>query len=151
MTYWSIILTWVMLQLHMKLAESGENIRELDLLLVYWYSTNITWCGTEWRESYAENKKIPSNDNRKPAKIYSMQIYYTEADQNTYPFRPKAGLRSCTNVVDGDDVADLKVVKWKKTAPSTNTMVPRGSTHVWCGWRPRGSRSSRAAEAVEWI
>ena len=62
-----------------------------------------------------------------------MQIYYTEVDRNTYPFRPKAGLRSRTNIVDEDDVADLKVAEWKKTATSTNTMVPRGSAHVRCG------------------
>ena len=55
------------------------------------------------------NKPV-KNDNSKQAKIYSMQIYYTEGDQNTYPCRLQAGLRSRTNIIDGDDKADLRVV-----------------------------------------
>ena len=46
-----------------------------------------------------------------------MQIHYTVTGRNTYPCRPKAGLHSRTNVVDEDDVADLKVAEWKKTTP----------------------------------
>ena len=48
-----------------------------------------------------------------------MQIYKYAGDQNTYPCRLKAGLRSRTNVADEDVSADLGVVKRKDTASST--------------------------------
>ena len=79
-----------------------------DLSEFSWLKTVFWVASVENRRQ--KNKKFPSDDNQKLAKIYSMQIYYTEENQNTYPCRPEAGLRSRTNVVDGDDEADLRVV-----------------------------------------
>ena len=58
----------------------------------------------------AENKKNSYDDLPKLSRIYSMQIYKYGEDRRTYPCRPKAGLRSHTNVADEDLDANLKVV-----------------------------------------